>query len=79
VNSPQAAHPFFDLSLTKHVASCPDQEILYHCPKRSCPSEFKTLAAIINHLESETCGAMRFDTVQRRIGDIVSGNRLLCF
>ena len=53
--------------------------MLYHCPNNRCASEFKTLAAIINHLESETCGAMRFETVQRRIGDIVSGDRLLQF
>ncbi|KAK4034872.1 hypothetical protein C8A01DRAFT_48822 [Parachaetomium inaequale] len=65
--------------LNCHLNSDTHQEVLYHCPKSSCPSEFKTLAAVINHLESETCGAMRFDTVQRRIGDIVSGNRLLCF
>jgi hypothetical protein len=56
-----------------------DQEVLYHCPTPRCRIEFKTLAAIINHLESETSGAMRFDAVQRRIGDIVSGKRLLRF
>jgi hypothetical protein len=53
--------------------------VLYHCPNPRCRVEFKTLGAIINHLESETCGAMRFDAVQRRIGDIVSGKRLLRF
>jgi len=56
-----------------------DRQALYHCPNRQCGKEFKALAAVINHLESETCGAMRFGTVQRRIGDFVSGDRLLKF
>ncbi|KAK3346566.1 hypothetical protein B0T25DRAFT_460272 [Lasiosphaeria hispida] len=65
--------------LNAHLNSPAHQQALYHCPKRSCGSDFKTLAAIINHLESESCGATRFDTVQRRIGDIVTGNRLISF
>ncbi|KAK4124525.1 hypothetical protein N657DRAFT_644765 [Parathielavia appendiculata] len=65
--------------LNQHLNSPVHQEVLYHCPNQRCGVEFKTLAAIVNHLESETCGAMRFETVQRRIGDIVSGNRMLRF
>jgi len=61
------------------MTSRTDQQALYHCPNRGCAHDFKTLAAIINHLESETCGAMRFETVQRNIGNIVSGNRRLAF
>jgi len=56
-----------------------DRQALYHCPNRNCGKEFVTLAATINHLESESCGAMRFATVQRNIGDIVTGNRLITF
>jgi len=29
------------------------------------------LAAIVNHLESEICGAMRFDAVQLLIFDLI--------
>ncbi|KAK3292808.1 uncharacterized protein B0H64DRAFT_201676 [Chaetomium fimeti] len=65
--------------LNQHLNSPAHQEVLYHCPNTRCGSEFKALAAVINHLESESCGAMRFETVQRQIGDIVSGNRLLQF
>ncbi|KAK4153987.1 hypothetical protein C8A00DRAFT_43171 [Chaetomidium leptoderma] len=65
--------------LNQHLSSPIHQEALYHCPNFRCRVEFKTLAAIINHLESETCGAMRFEAVQQQIGNIVSGNRLLRF
>ncbi|XXG94293.1 hypothetical protein Hte_000547 [Hypoxylon texense] len=34
---------------------------------------------VVNHLESETCNYTRFETVQRTVGDIMSGNRLLTF
>lgn len=66
-------------SLNQHLNSPAHRQALYHCLNRNCGTDFKTLAAIINHLESESCGAMRFETVQRRIGDIVSGNRLIKF
>ncbi|KAL2128841.1 hypothetical protein VTI74DRAFT_8573 [Chaetomium olivicolor] len=65
--------------LNQHLNSPAHQETLYHCPKPGCRTEFKTLGAIINHLESESCGVMCFETVQRRIGDIVSGNRMIQF
>ncbi len=56
-----------------------DQQALYHCPNGDCRREFKSLAAIINHFESENCGFMRFEKVQRRFKDLVSGDRLLTF
>lgn len=54
-----------------------DQQALYHCPKRTCAKDFTTLGALINHLESETCGFVRFGAVQANINGLVSGNRLL--
>ncbi|KAJ4361188.1 hypothetical protein N0V85_009430 [Neurospora sp. IMI 360204] len=64
--------------LNQHLNSPAHQQNLYHCPNRSnCRQDFKTLAAIINHLESEKCGAMRFEQVQRNIHGMVSGNRLI--
>lgn len=41
--------------------------------------DFKSLAGIINHLESESCGMMRFEQVQKKIGDIISGDRRITF
>lgn len=63
--------------LNQHLNSPAHQQNLYHCPNRSCRQDFKTLAAIINHLESEKCGAMRFEQVQRNIHGMVNGNRLI--
>jgi len=56
-----------------------DQQNLYHCPNRGCGLDFKTLASTINHLESESCGFMRFEAVQRNMGDLISSNRRLTF
>ncbi|KAK4166941.1 hypothetical protein QBC43DRAFT_231628 [Cladorrhinum sp. PSN259] len=66
-------------SLNQHLNSPAHQQPLYHCPNRHCGHDFKTLAAIINHLESECCGAMRFEAVQQKITGLVSGNRLISF
>ena len=41
--------------------------------------DFRTLASVINHLESESCGFMRFETVQRKMGNVLGGDRLLTF
>ncbi|SCV56417.1 uncharacterized protein FFB14_14616 [Fusarium fujikuroi] len=41
--------------LKKHLESPRHQQSLYHCMKRSCGKEFKTLAALINHLERFSC------------------------
>ncbi|KAK3385143.1 hypothetical protein B0H63DRAFT_179746 [Podospora didyma] len=65
--------------LNRHINSPIHQQPLYHCPNRSCGSEFKTLAGIINHLESERCNFMHFEAVQNRFADLVSSNRLINF
>ncbi|PWI67648.1 hypothetical protein PCL_03002 [Purpureocillium lilacinum] len=66
-------------SLNQHLNSPTHQQALYHCPNPACRMDFKNLAGIINHLESESCGFMRFEQVQGKIGNIVSGNRLITF
>ncbi|KAK3936866.1 hypothetical protein QBC46DRAFT_394087 [Diplogelasinospora grovesii] len=66
-------------SLNQHLKSPTHQQALYHCPKASCRMEFKTLAAIINHFESETCGFTRFENVQNRVGDMIKGGKLIGF
>lgn len=53
-----------------------DEEKLYRCPNRNC-REFKTLAAILNHLESESCGITRFQTVQNSVDRMMRGGNLL--
>lgn len=54
-----------------------DQQALYHCPNRGCGKDFTTLGAVINHLESKTCRFMRFQEIQRGIGGLINGQRLL--
>ncbi|KAI1767305.1 hypothetical protein GGR53DRAFT_137955 [Hypoxylon sp. FL1150] len=67
-------------SLDQHLNSPAHQQALYHCPNRNgCGKEFKSLAAIMNHLESESCSYTRFEAVQRTVGDLMSGTRFLSF
>ncbi|KAM4058336.1 zinc-finger double-stranded RNA-binding domain-containing protein [Hirsutella rhossiliensis] len=66
-------------SLEQHLNSPIHQQELYHCPNTSCCMNFKTLAGIINHLESESCRFIKFERVQRSVNNFVSSNRLLSF
>ncbi|KAK7426990.1 hypothetical protein QQZ08_006417 [Neonectria magnoliae] len=66
-------------ALNQHLASPRHQQNLYHCPGRSCGKEFSTLAALINHFESESCGFMRFQAVQTSVQSIVSSDRRIGF
>jgi hypothetical protein len=56
-----------------------DQQKLYHCPQPSCRREYVSLAAIINHLESEMCGYMKFERVQQDFGTIIDPMQRLAF
>ncbi len=51
---------------------------LYHCPNKvRCGLQFKTLAGMFNHLESESCGFIKFNGVQSKVGNILAGNHRL--
>ncbi|KAI1381888.1 hypothetical protein F4677DRAFT_439695 [Hypoxylon crocopeplum] len=66
--------------LNQHLNSPIHQQPLYHCPNRNgCGRDFKSLAAVMNHLESESCSYMRFENVQTTFSNLVSGNRRLTF
>lgn len=69
-------------ALNQHLSSPAHQQNIYHCLNRRtpCRKEFKTLAALFNHLESESCDFMRFEdvqNVQRQVTDAIRGGRLL--
>ncbi|KAI2464899.1 hypothetical protein F4781DRAFT_411154 [Annulohypoxylon bovei var. microspora] len=67
-------------SLNQHLGSAAHQQNLYHCPNRIvCGREFSTLAALMNHLESESCGYTKFENVQRSAKNITNLNRLIGF
>ncbi|KAK7216824.1 hypothetical protein V2G26_004827 [Clonostachys chloroleuca] len=65
--------------LNQHLNSPVHQQALYHCPNPSCRRDFTTLAATINHLESESCGFMKFRAVQTNVERIINPNRMLQF
>ncbi|EAA30031.1 hypothetical protein GE21DRAFT_9830 [Neurospora crassa] len=65
--------------LNKHLNSPAHYAVLYHRPNRNCPSEFKTLASIISHLESESCSFMPFDRVQKRMQQVFTSSHMLEF
>ncbi|KAF5594848.1 hypothetical protein FPANT_4758 [Fusarium pseudoanthophilum] len=61
-------------SLNQHLASPRHQQDIYHCPNRGCHRVSTTLAGMINHLESGSCGFLRFDAFQYGIrGSFSSG------
>ncbi|KZL85925.1 zinc finger protein [Colletotrichum incanum] len=64
-------------SLNQHLASPAHQQAYYHCPNRICGREFTTLGATMNHLESESCGFMRFEAVQSSVGRILDSRRMI--
>ncbi|GJC86554.1 hypothetical protein ColLi_09392 [Colletotrichum liriopes] len=66
-------------SLNQHLASPAHQQAYYHCPNRTCRREFTTLAATMNHLESESCGFMRFEAVQSNVGRVLDSRRMISF
>ena len=66
-------------SLNAHLNSSVHKQKVYHCPNTRCSKKFVTLAALFNHLESETCSFIRFEGVQRRLQDVLSGRKLIAF
>ncbi|KAF8251394.1 hypothetical protein K440DRAFT_647686 [Wilcoxina mikolae CBS 423.85] len=66
--------------LNRHINSGPHRQKIYHCPQRGCSKEFVSLAALFNHLESEACGFIRFEKVQRQVMGFLDGRtRLINF
>ncbi|CAD6578905.1 MAG: hypothetical protein ASARMPRED_008887 [Alectoria sarmentosa] len=45
-------------SLNQHLASPAHERRIYHCPR--CKREYIALSGLVNHMESESCGAFRF-------------------
>ncbi|KAI7204270.1 hypothetical protein KC343_g7695 [Hortaea werneckii] len=66
-------------SLDQHLNSPAHRQRVYHCPNHRCEKEFVSLAGLFNHLESETCAFMRFEKVQRQVGHVLNGNRMITF
>ncbi|KAF9225261.1 hypothetical protein BS17DRAFT_587858 [Gyrodon lividus] len=57
--------PFRTLTdLNRHLASPRHQDRIYRCPLTTCHMTFSTLSALCQHVESESCGVLRFRAVQ---------------
>ncbi|KAH8427243.1 uncharacterized protein LDX57_004956 [Aspergillus melleus] len=58
--------------LNQHLNSPVHKQNLYQCPnKGNCGKEFVTLAALLNHLESESCRLVRFEAMNQCVNDVV--------
>jgi hypothetical protein len=53
--------------LNAHIRSPVHEQNLYRCPKGSCGREYKLLSGLVQHVESESCGVMRFVQVQKQV------------
>ena len=53
-------------ALNQHVQSPAHEQNIYHCPKAGCGRNYKLLSGLIQHVESESCGLMRFSQVQQQ-------------
>lgn len=51
-------------SLNQHLNSPVHEQKLYRCPGRGCGREYTALSGLVMHVESESCGVMRFSQVQ---------------
>ncbi|KAF5878845.1 putative zinc finger protein [Botrytis fragariae] len=50
--------------LNSHLKSPVHQQKMYKCPGARCGKEFIALSGLVQHVESESCGVMRFSKVQ---------------
>ncbi|KAL5000779.1 hypothetical protein BDV10DRAFT_161374 [Aspergillus recurvatus] len=66
-------------ALNQHLNSSAHKQQVYHCPNGHCAKPFVALAGLFNHLESESCAFMRFENVQKHIGSVLRGDRLIAF
>ncbi|KAK6615007.1 zinc finger protein [Botrytis cinerea] len=56
-------------ALNSHLGSPVHDQRMYRCPGRSCGREFSVLSGLVQHVESESCGVMRFSKVQKSASD----------
>ncbi|TVY34469.1 Zinc finger protein [Lachnellula subtilissima] len=52
--------------LNNHLKSPAHDQEIYRCPKAGCGRNYKLLSALVQHVESESCGLMRFSQVQKQ-------------
>jgi hypothetical protein len=66
--------------LNTHINSGPHRQRIYHCSNNRWSTEFVSLGAFFNHLESDTCGFIRFERVRNTVTGFLDGSsRLITF
>lgn len=65
--------------LNQHLNSPIHKQKIYRCFGHGCRKEFGALAQLFGHLESERCGATRFDVVQRNAASVLTGQRMIAW
>ncbi|QSZ31031.1 hypothetical protein DSL72_000592 [Monilinia vaccinii-corymbosi] len=53
------------MRLNAHLRSPVHDQKMYRCPGPRCGKDFRLLSGLVQHVESESCGVMRFENVQR--------------
>jgi len=64
-------------ALNQHLQSPRHEEKIYFCPKHDCRKEFTTLSGLCQHVESGSCGVLRFREVQAVMDSLVRGMKRL--
>ena len=57
-------------ALNQHLNSPVHQQKIYHCPR--CKVRFVALSALVNHLESESCGPFRSNAMAGSLGTVAN-------
>jgi hypothetical protein len=68
-------------ALNQHLKSPAHEQNMYRCPKSGCGKNYKLLSGLVQHVESESCGLMRFSQVQhlalngisKMVGKMITG------
>ncbi|PKY00130.1 zinc finger protein [Aspergillus campestris IBT 28561] len=61
--------------LNTHLNSPVHKQKIYHCPNKEggCHKHFNILAGLLNHLENGSCGYPRFESFQKQLRNVLTG------
>ncbi|THH32218.1 hypothetical protein EUX98_g1976 [Antrodiella citrinella] len=70
-------------ALNSHLRSPAHADKIYRCPGNGCGTQFRALSALVQHVESGSCGVKKFrnqiDQMVGSVASLVSGMRSLTF
>ncbi|PPQ74357.1 hypothetical protein CVT26_000694 [Gymnopilus dilepis] len=59
--------------LRQHLESPRHEDKIYQCPEQDCERRFSAFSALVQHFDSETCGARRLPFARRRMNGLFGG------